>query len=679
MNAYNRIDSDRAAYWWPFVLCLIGVDYFSTLAYLPSIAVQAAGPLAPVAAGLVVLVTFLLALPVYWYVVGRAPDGRGATGLLETLVPGWRGKIVVLTMLGFAAADFVITRSLSLAVAAVHVIHNPHGQQAIRRLPDDLLLDGRTWWPPLETALRLAVEPQMFITLTLSVFSFGLWWVLRHGFTRRVVAVTFAAVGCYLLLSAVVIGEGLHELTANPLALREWWQSLFVASDDSTGGDSATWYWSWLSIGLWSFPQMALGLSGFEMIMTMAPRVRGLRRGRGRDGRIQGTRKLMLAAALLMAVYLLSAVLVTTLLVPHRELLPGGAADHRALAFLAHESAVGKTIVDPWFAHPGVFGDLFDLATVLMLGLAGVSVTIGLQNLLPHYLSRLGMELSWAGRVGLILNVLNMVVLLVTVVFRASPASQQWAYATSVLVLLAGAALAAAIDVGRSSAGALVRWPVVAVACTSAGFLLTMTGLTVLINGSGLIIALAFLVAILLSSIISRWIRSTELRFHGFEFVDEPTHVEWQRLRQSGAKVLVPHRPGLLTLAGRICELQRDGLLPNSSLQDQPPVIFIEALVGDPSNFYQRPLMSIACEEGHTVIRVSRCVSISHVLAAICLELCSGGGVPPRIIFGWSHERPLAANLNFLLLGEGNIPWMVKELVRRAVADPAREPRVVIG
>jgi hypothetical protein len=89
--------------------------------------------------------------------------------------------------------------------------------------------------------------------------------------------------------------------------------------------------------------------------------------------------------------------------------------------------------------------------------------------------------------------------------------------------------------------------------------------------------------------------------------------------------------------------------------------------------------MSIAYEDGHTVIRVSRCVSISHVLAAICLELCSDGGVPPRIIFGWSHERPLAANLNFLLLGEGNIPWMVKELVRRAVADPAREPRVVIG
>ena len=85
------------------------------------------------------LVTFLLALPVYWYVVGRSPDGRGATGLLEDSTPGWRGKLIVLTLLGFAAADFVITRSLSLADAAVHLIHNPHGQQLLSQLPTVLI------------------------------------------------------------------------------------------------------------------------------------------------------------------------------------------------------------------------------------------------------------------------------------------------------------------------------------------------------------------------------------------------------------------------------------------------------------------------------------------------------------------------------------------------------------
>src|SRR5690349_16612039 len=98
MNQLNSSVAPSRAHAWPLVLCLVGVDYFSTLAYLPSMAVEAAGSLAPIAAAGVVLVTFLLALPIYWYVVGRSSDGRGATGLLEDLTPGWRGKMIVLTL-----------------------------------------------------------------------------------------------------------------------------------------------------------------------------------------------------------------------------------------------------------------------------------------------------------------------------------------------------------------------------------------------------------------------------------------------------------------------------------------------------------------------------------------------------------------------------------------------------
>lgn len=678
MTVLRPIHTKSATYAWPFVLCLVGVDYFSTLAYLPSIAVQAAGSLAPVAAGGVILVTFLLALPVYWYVVGRVSDGRGATGLIEERISGWRGKLVVLTMLGFAAADFVITRSLSLADAAVHLIHNPHGQRWLERLPDDLFLDGETLWQPLEQFLRVLIEPQVFITLVLSILSFGMWYFLRRGFTRRILVATTAAVSCYLVLTAIVIGTALVHLAQRPAVYESWWQAVRHISlvDGQASVDDGAWRWAWLSACLWSFPQMALGLSGFEMIMTVAPRVHGRRHAGGHVGRVRNTRKLMLAAASIMAVYMSSAVVVTTLLVPRAELLPGGAAEHRALAYLAHGS--------PWAdGTPGdvltrtlgeQFGDVFDLSTVLILALAGASVTIGLQNLLPHYLNRLGMEIHWAGKVGVILHVLNVVVLLVTVVFRASPASQQWAYATSVLVLLAGAGLAAAIDVGHSAHRRFVRSILLGLACGAAGFFIAMTGLTVLINHSGLTIALVFVVVILASSFLSRWIRSTELRFQGFEFADENTRLRWRELLRSGAKALVPHRPGLLTLKERNEHLQRDYLLDHAT-----PVIFVEAYLADPSNFYQHPLMQITREEGLEVIRLSRCVSVSHVLAALCLELCREGGAPPQIIFGWSNEAPLAANLNFLLLGEGNIPWMVKELVRKAIPDPARQPRVVIG
>jgi hypothetical protein len=284
------------------------------------------------------------------------------------------------------------------------------------------------------------------------------------------------------------------------------------------------------------------------------------------------------------------------------------------------------------------------------------------------------MDVSWAGRLGAILFVLNGVVLLVTVVFQASPASQQWAYTTSVLVLLAGAALAASKDLSATTPHRLQRLALVVPAAAASGFFLVMTGLTILLNSSGLAIAMCFVLAILVSSFVSRWARSTELRFEGFEFADDASQRRWNDLRSSGPKVLVPHRPGQISLSDKCRKLQRE-----HRLDPAIPTIFIEAELGDPSNFYQKPLMKIEREGELEVIRVSRCVSISHVLAAICLKLCDGGGQPPEIIFGWSHERPLAANLNFLLLGEGNIPWMVKELVRRAMPAECRQPRIRIG
>ena len=78
------------------------------------------------------------------------------------------------------------------------------------------------------------------------------------------------------------------------------------------------------------------------------------------------------------------------------------------------------------------------------------------------------------------------------------------------------------------------------------------------------------------------------------------------------------------------------------------------------------------------MLRVTRCVSISHVIAAAALEL-SKTGKPPEIHFGWSDESPVSANLNFVLFGQGNVPWMVRELIRKAEPDPERQPGIIIG
>ena len=672
---------------WPLLLCLVGVDYFSTLAYLPSIAAEAAGAWAPIAAAGVVVVTFLLAIPVYWYVVGHAPDGRGATGMLEDAMPGWRGKLVVLTLLGFAAADFVITRSLSLADAAIHLLQNPHGQQLLTWLPQEYLKDDHGLWPPLEYLLHRLGNPQVAVTLALSILSFTIWQVMKRGISRRILLVTAAAVSAYLFLTAIVITSAIIYTTRHTDIWHTWLTTVLPPSPpgEAAGADGASAvgsahaaFWPWLRIALWSFPQMALGLTGFEMIVNVVPRVSSGTTDvtHKRPRRARNTRKLMVTAASIMAVYLVSAVTITTLLVPHAELLPNGAATHRALAYLAHGSplADGATgyALNPMFGN--AFGDLFDLSTAFILCLAGVSVTMGLQNLLPHYLNRLGMDVHWAGKSFAIVIVLYAVILLVTVVFRASPALQQWAYATSVLVLLTGAAFAAAKDLGKNSHPGFKRATQMTLAAIAAGFFLTMTGLTVMINYSGLIIALCFVFAILVSSFVSRWIRCTELRFEGFEFATESDKVRWAELCRCGPKILIPHRPGLISVTERSENLKREYYL-NPTV----PILFIEVLMGDPSNFYQKPLLKIERNGDLEIIRVSHCVSTSHVLAALCLEMCRDNGTPPEIIFGWSLENPLAANLNFMLLGEGNVPWMVKELVRKAIPDPTRQPRVRIG
>src|SRR5580693_8951590 len=178
---------------WLWVMCLTGVDYFSTLGYQPSIAYESAGLLAPFATIILVLVTLLGALPIYWYGAGRSHTGQGSIGMLARLVSGWPGKILVLVLLGFAATDFVITKTLSGADAAVHLIQNPHW-------PLDVPSDAEK--------TRQAIYVTSFLLVLLGA-SF------MRGF-REVIGLAVVIVGIYLTMNTIVVGVAVNYLIDHP-------------------------------------------------------------------------------------------------------------------------------------------------------------------------------------------------------------------------------------------------------------------------------------------------------------------------------------------------------------------------------------------------------------------------------------------------------------------------------
>jgi hypothetical protein len=597
--------------WWR-VMCLTGVDYFSTLGYQPGIAFLAAGLLSPVATLVLVLVTLFGALPVYNRVAEASPNGQGSVGMLERLFPQWTGKTFVLILLGFATTDFVITMTLSAADAAAHLIHNPF-------MPD---------W----------LKNQMAVTLVLLGI---LGAIFLKGFSEAI-GVAVLLVTSYLALNLVVVAVTLRDILRHPYILPEWKNALFAQHGNP---------WAMLGICLILFPKLALGLSGFETGVVVMPLIQAP----DAAARVRNTRKLLFTAAVIMSVFLIATSLVTALLIPPQEFADGGSANGRALAYLGHK-----------YLGNG-FGSLYDLSTILILAFAGASAMAGLLNLIPRYLPRFGMAPEWARAARPLVLVFMTVAFLVTILFRANVDAQGGAYATGVLVLMTSGACAVVISVWRKPA----RWAFLLIALV---FIYT-TLMNIYERPEGIKIASVFIAVMVATSLLSRALRSTELRCRyvdldaaAREFVAED---EDQVIR------LIARRPRVETEEAleEVCQKVRH--LYN--LRDDERLYFLEIERGDASEFMEDTLQIKGGKIGkHAVLRATSPV-VANAIAALMIYLEQTTGKLPHGYFQWTEGNPIGNLLRFLILGEGDVAPVVHEVLRRAVPDEEKRPVVHVS
>ncbi|MFJ8622942.1 amino acid transporter [Kitasatospora sp. NPDC093550] len=607
--------------WWR-VMCLTGLDYFSTLGYQPGIAALAAGVLSPIATIVLVIVTLLGALPVYRRVAQESPRGEGSIAMLERLLSFWKGKLFVLALLGFAATDFLITITLSAADASAHLVENPHLTS---------VLGGK----------------QVLITLILVAL---LGAVFLKGFSEAI-GLAVALVGVYLALNVVVVAVGLWKIIEAPHVVTDWSDALTAQHGNPI---------IMVGVALVTFPKLALGLSGFETGVAVMPHIEGDADDTDANpaGRIRGARKLLTTSAVIMSCFLIATSFITTLLIPADQFKPGGDANGRALAYLAHQYL------------GGAFGSVYDLSTIAILWFAGASAMAGMLNLLPRYLPRYGMAPHWARAVRPMVMVLTLIGFLVTWIFDADVDAQGGAYATGVLVLISSAAIAVTIAAYKKRE----RGWTIGFAAISAIFLYT-TVLNCMERPDGLKIGACFIAGIILVSLLSRLRRAFELRVTNVvlddvaeRFIRDYAHRPLRLIANE------PSRRDNAEYRDKIRQIRADNDIPG-----EDDLVFVEVTVRDASDFEAELTVRGEVLHGRYRVLTLESSSIPNAIAALALTVRDRTGQRPHLYFEWTEGNPFAQFLRFFLFGQGEVAPVTREVLREAEPDRSRRPRVHVG
>ncbi|HVF31133.1 MAG TPA: hypothetical protein VNA22_09185 [Pyrinomonadaceae bacterium] len=631
--------------WWK-VMCLTGVDYFSTLGYQPGIALLAAGAISPFATLVLVLVTLFGALPMYQRVAEESPHGDGSISMLEKLLSRWKGKMFVLMLLGFVATSFIITITLSAADATAHIIENPFVEHNLHFL-----------------------DHKIIVTLVLIGL---LGAVFLKGFNEAI-GLAVGIVAIFLVANSVAIGVAFYEISVHPEVFSNWKAAVWAHPNV---GDTVT---GLILASMIIFPKLALGLSGFETGVVVMPLVksdvdrpkedlRALHATRvdaadlppdaqaHLEGRIRGGKKLLAGAAIIMSIYLIGSSIVTSMLIPYDKIQEGGEANGRAISYLAHEL----------LGHG--FGTVYDISTILILWFAGASAMAGLLNIVPRYLPRYGMAPDWAKATRPLVLIFTGICFLVTILFRADVDSQAGAYATGVLALITSAAIAVTISQRRKGKGSWIVYLIISLV-----FVYT-TIFNVVQQPSGIQIASLFIFGIIAASFVSRALRTTEIRVGKIEF-DAKAREFIEEAAEGEIRIVTNRRE--IGNVGEYRFKEHEKRIDNH-IPATDPVLFYEIDLGDASEFSGGLSIRGVDIDGYKILRTES-PAVPNAIAALLLHLRDLTGKIPHVYFGWSEGNPVVYLARYILFGEGDTAPVTREILRQAEPDPERRPNVHVG
>jgi hypothetical protein len=631
--------------WWK-VMCLTGVDYFSTLGYQPGIALLAAGALSPFATMVLVLLTLFGALPMYRRVAEESPHGDGSISMLEKLLSRWKGKMFVLMLLGFVATSFIITITLSAADATAHIIENPFVEHNLGFLNHKIIV----------TLILVGMLGAVFL----------------RGFNEAI-GIAVGIVAVYLTLNFIAIATAFYQIAIHPEVFPNWQAGVWA--HPNVGGSI-----TWLVISsMIFFPKLALGLSGFETGVVVMPLVKSdveapkdeLRllhvtrvdedelppNAKAHiEGRIRNGKKLLAGAAIIMSFYLIGSSIVTSMLIPYDKIREGGEANGRAISYLAHQ-----------FLGSG-FGTAYDISTILILWFAGASAMAGLLNIVPRYLPRYGMAPDWAKATRPLVLIFTGICFVVTVLFRAEVDAQAGAYATGVLVLMTSAAVAVTISAQRRQRGSWLLYMAISVV-----FVYT-TVVNIIAQPSGLQIASLFIFGIIAASFVSRALRTTEIRVDKIEF-DAKAQEFIDEAAEGEIRIVTNRRE--IGNVGEYRFKEHEKRIDNH-IPATDPVLFYEIDLGDASEFSGGLKIRGVDVDGYKILRTES-PAVPNAIAALLLHLRDTTGKIPHVYFGWSEGNPVVYLARYILFGEGDTAPVTREILRKAETDPERRPNVHVG